>query len=221
MHNYLIYRIIDPNIATRLQRYARGRLLDIGCGNQPYRGMAAPHISEYVGLDHADTPHDLSKADLVGSAYEIPVPDNSFDTVLCTDVLEHLEEPAAALAEAYRVLKPGGAAIYTVPLFWHLHEEPRDFYRYTRYGLDYLFTKSGFAIVEITALSGFCATFAQELVYYLYRFRRGGPLNPAWWLVPPVGAVIQAIGLGLNKIDRSTAFTLEYIAVARKPETDG
>jgi SAM-dependent methyltransferase len=220
-HNHLIYRLIDPNVRCRLRRHARGRLLDIGCGDQPYRAMAAPWIDEYVGLDHIGTRHDLCRADLVGTAYEIPVPDQSFDTVLCTDVLEHLEEPAAAVAEACRVLKPGGFAIYTVPLFWHLHEEPRDFYRYTKYGLDHLFRKAGFEIVEITALSGFCATFAQELVYFLYGFRRGGPVNPLWWLVPVIGAVIQTLGLLLNKIDRSTAFTVEYIAVARKPEADG
>lgn len=220
-HNHLIYRIIDPNVALRLRDHARGRLLDIGCGKQPYREMAAAYVSEYVGLDHAETRHDLAGADLVGTAYEVPAPDSSFDTVLCTDVLEHLEEPSEAVAEAWRVLRPGGTAIYTVPLFWHLHEEPRDFYRYTKYGLEYLFNKSGFEIVEITALSGFCATFAQELVYFLYGFRRGGPINPVWWLVPILSMVIQAAGLILNKFDRSTAFTVEYIAVVRKPEANG
>jgi len=78
-----------------------------------------------------------SKIDLFGTAYNIPVDDNYFDTALCTAVLEHLEETSDVTKETHRVLKAGGYAIYTVPFFWHLHEEPRDFYRYTKYGLKY------------------------------------------------------------------------------------
>jgi SAM-dependent methyltransferase len=155
--------------------------------------------------------------DLQGTAYEIPSDDDRFDTVLCTDSLEHFEEPGAAIAEARRVLKPGGYAIYTVPLFWHLHEEPRDFYRYTVYGLQHLFRKNGFEIIEIKALTGFIVTFSQALVYYLYRLRCGGMINPLWWLVPPFGLVIQGVAYLLNKVDRSYSFTAEYIVLARKP----
>jgi SAM-dependent methyltransferase len=140
--------------------------------------------------------------------------------VLCTDVLEHLEEPALAISEACRVLRSGGYAIYTVPLFWHIHEEPRDFYRYTTYGLRYLFEKSGFEIIEISALSGFSVTFTQEIVYFLYRYRRGGWINPFWWIIPPLGHVIQLLGYGLNKIERTEMFTCEYIVVARKPASN-
>jgi SAM-dependent methyltransferase len=84
-------------------------------------------------------------------------------------VLEHLEEPEAAIRECHRVLRPGGTAIYTVPFIWHLHEEPRDFFRYSKYGLRYLFEKVGFEIVELRALSGFWVTFGQLFVYNLYR----------------------------------------------------
>lgn len=90
-----------------------------------------------------------------GSAYEIPAEDDAFDSALCTAVLEHLEEPESAIRECHRVLKPGACAVYTVPFIWHLHEEPRDFFRYSRYGLEYLFKKVGFEIVELEALSGF------------------------------------------------------------------
>ena len=215
-HNWLIYRLIDPALRQRLAQYATGSLIDIGCGDKPYAEMAAPYVSEHVGLDHAESLHDRTRVDLTGTACAIPAPADRFETVLCTDVLEHLEEPGAALAEAFRVLKPGGYAIYTVPLFWHLHEEPRDFYRYTRHGLKYLFEKADFGVIEIVPLSGFVATFSQELVYFLYRFR-GRPINPLWWIIPPVGTVIQAVAYALNKIDRSYAFTIEYLIVAHKP----
>lgn len=216
-YNWLIFSLINPNIEKRLRQYARGKLLDIGCGEKPYRKIASRYVDEHIGVDHTLTEHSKANIDLMGTAYSIPVADSSFETILCTDVLEHLEKPADAIAEAFRVMKHGGYAIYTVPLFWHLHEEPRDFYRYTRYGLQYLFETNGFEVIEVKALSGFCATFAQELVYFLEQFRIGGPINPLWWLIPPLGIIIQGLAYLLNKFDKSESFTAEYIAVARKP----
>jgi len=203
-------------LRARLKEYAKGRLLDIGCGVKPYQEMAAPYVQEHVGIDHASIQDNQAKVDLFGTAYNIPVDSDSFDTILCTDVLEHLEEPQKALAEAYRVLKAGGYAIYTVPFFWHLHEEPRDFYRYTKYGLRYVFESAGFCVVECKPLTGFFVMVAQETTYYLLHFRRGGKINPLWWIVPPVNIVIQAIAYLLNFIDRSEEFSMEYMVVARK-----
>jgi len=101
-------------------------------------------------------------------------------------------------------------------LFWHLHEEPRDFYRYTEHGLRYLLEKNGYEIAELLPLSGFCVTFGQELVYYLWRFRKGGKINPLWWIVPLFGALIQSVCYALNKVDRSSSFTWMYLVIARK-----
>jgi SAM-dependent methyltransferase len=217
LHNLLIYSLIYPALKKALRTYACGEMLDIGCGIKPYQAMAQGYVHRHVGLDHLQSLHGMHNVDLVGSAYKLPVNDNTFDTVLCTDVLEHLEEPTVAIAEANRILRRGGYAIYSVPLFWHLHEEPRDFYRFTKYGLKYLFEKNSFDVVEITALSGFFITFGQELVYFLQGFRRGGMLNPLWWLIPPIGIVIQALAWLIGKIEHSERFTVEYLVVARKP----
>ena len=214
--NWLVYKIHDEALLEVISKYARGKLIDIGCGEKPYRKMVKPYIAEHIGFDYKNTLHDKSKIDLFGTAYDIPAGNNSFDTILCTAVLEHLEEPSKAIKEANRILKKGGYAIYTMPLFWHLHEEPRDFYRYTKYGLKYLFEKNGFEIVELKPLSGFFVTFGQELVYYLWRFRKGGKLNPLWWIIPIMGMFIQAVCLLLNRIDRSYGFTWGYLLVARK-----
>jgi len=219
-HNWLIHRIVGPALRERIEKYATGGLLDVGCGTKPYEEMARPFVSEHVGVDRDQSIYDSSRVDLRGTAYEVPVETESFDTVLCTYVLEHVEEPSRALAETFRVLRAGGHAVYTVPLFWHLHEDPRDFYRYTRYGLAYLFEQAGFEIVEIHPLTGFCVTFTQELVYWLEGARRGGKRNPLWWLVPPLGWVLQAMAYAIHKIDASARFTAEYLVVARKPERD-
>lgn len=214
--NWLVSGIHEKELARAFSLYAGGKLLDIGCGDKPYGHLTAEYVSEHIGLDHAGSEHDLSRADLIGTAYSIPLDDEHVDTILCTAVLEHLEEPQDALREAYRVLKPGGYAIYTVPLFWHLHEEPRDFYRYTKHGLRYLFEKSGFTIVELKEMSGFWVTFGQELVYYLWGLRGGGKLNPLRLIAPPLGAAIQGICYLLDRIDHSPQFAWAYILVARK-----
>ncbi len=214
--NILVNHIHDRELKRFVCNYLKGRLLDIGCGEKPYKKMIRPYVTEHIGLDHENTLHDKSKIDLFGTAYNIPAEDSEFDSVLCTAVLEHLEEPDKAIKEANRVLKKGGYAIYSVPLFWHLHEEPRDFYRYTKYGLRYLFEKNGFKIIELKPLSGFWVTFGQEFVYYLWRLRKGGKLNPFWWIIPPIGMFIQGICYLLDKIDHSEGFTWMYLVLARK-----
>lgn len=216
-YNWLTNGLIERNLRARLARYATGRLLDIGCGVKPYRSLVAPYVSEHIGVEHPSSPHGLDAVDIIADAYDIPLEGASVDTILCTEVLEHLEEPAAAIREAARVLRPGGCAIYTVPLFWHLHEQPRDFYRYTPYGLRYLFEKAGLEVISMTPLSGFVVTFSQELVYVLRWFARGNRWNPARLAVTLISHIVQALALALNRVDPTTIFSVGFIAVARKP----
>jgi SAM-dependent methyltransferase len=129
--------------------------------------------------------------------------------------LEQLEEPEIALRECFRVLHPGGHAIYSIPFIWHVHEEPRDFYRYSKYGIKYLFEKVGFEIIEIKALSGFWVTFGQLFVYNLYRFNRG-PLRWAH-IIDIIGLFIQIVSYGLDRIDKTEKWTWMYMVVAKKP----
>lgn len=213
--NILIYHLHDRQLMHYASKYLSGRLIDIGCGEKPYKDLLASYVTEHIGLDHNQTFHDKSNVDIFGTASEIPAKDESFESAICTAVLEHLEEPELALRECYRVLKRNGIAIYSVPFIWHLHEEPRDFYRYTKHGLRYLFEKTGFEIIEIKALSGFWATFSQLLVYNIYRINRG-PLRLIP-IIPLIGLCIQGLGYILNLIDKSELWTWAYIVVVRKP----
>jgi SAM-dependent methyltransferase len=212
--SYAVLRIAGEQVRERASRYFSGRMLEIGCGRKTKGLLVGEFVKEHIGLDHKDCPHDQSGIDLFGTAYEMPCPDNDFDCVLSTAVLEHLEEPQRALREAARVLKPGGYAIYTAPLFWHVHEAPRDFFRYTRHGLEHLFQEAGFEVIEITALSGFFVTFGSEWGYYLRRFRWG----PLKWVV---NAIVYLNNVICPRLDRGALrnedFTWMYLVVARKP----
>lgn len=212
--NWLVYKIHDDSLLIAARKYIRGRLVDIGCGTKPYEKLLAPFVEEHIGVDHEATLHDKSNVNLWGTAYNIPVEDEFFDSAICTAVLEHLEEPENALRECFRILKPNGHAIYSIPFIWHLHEEPRDFYRYSKYGIRYLFEKTGFQIVELIALSGFWVTFGQLFVYKIYRFKRG----PLMWIpiIDAIGLVIQGISYLLDKIDKSEKWTWMYMVVAKK-----
>jgi SAM-dependent methyltransferase len=136
------------------------RLLDIGSGDAPYRELF-DHV-EYVSHDWENSIHPGAReADLIGSADSLPVEAEAFHAVLLTQVLEHVSEPAAVLAEVRRVLMPGGTLFMTAPLTWELHEMPYDFYRYTSEGLRHLLDGAGFVDIEVNARNDCFTTLAQ------------------------------------------------------------
>jgi SAM-dependent methyltransferase len=126
--------------------YVKGVTLDVGCGHKPYEKTFFAGAEKYVGMDYLT---DRSTPDVVGSATDIPLPDASFDTVVCTEVLEHVPDPLKALKEMYRVLKPGGRLILSTPMYWPRHEVPYDFFRYPYDGLLHLIKESGFELTEL------------------------------------------------------------------------
>jgi SAM-dependent methyltransferase len=135
-----------------------GRMLDVGCGSQQYRKFVA--CEQYVGVEW-----DLfMRPPVVADVTCIPFADGVFDSALCTEVLEHLPEPGHCLAEIRRVVKPGGAVLFTVPMTMYTHSEPFDFYRYTEYGLRYLLEKHGFEIVEVRRLGGVLSVMASHAI---------------------------------------------------------
>ena len=216
LKNLLVNRIVERALADAASQHLRGDLADIGCGTKPYRELVAPHVSRHVGFDHPGTRHARDSIDAFATAYALPVAEGSFDSAICTAVLEHLEEPEQALRECHRILSPGGAAIYTVPFIWHVHEEPRDFFRYSPYGLEYLFHKVGFDVLEVRPLSGFWVTFGQLFVYNLYRLNKG----QLRWLriIDALGLICQVIAWLFDKFDRTERWSWAHLVIARKPD---
>jgi SAM-dependent methyltransferase len=210
----LIYHIMDEEIRRCARFYLRGKLLDIGCGTKPYRKILSPHVTEHVGFDQSEPFNAAAEVDLIGTAYNIPAKDASFDSAISTAALEHLAEPEIALRECNRILKRGGIAVYTVPFIWHLHAEPSDYFRFSKFGLQHLFEKTGFEVIEIKPMAGFWATSVTMVCYYMERFHRG-PLHYVP-VIPTLGVLFQCVAFFLGKIDKAEQWTWMYTVVARK-----
>jgi SAM-dependent methyltransferase len=195
-HNWLILRLNRLHVA-RMAGLCKGALLDVGCGEKPYEALLSPHVDSYVGLEHPATPHASDRVDVWGSADELPFADDSFDTIVSFHVLEHTNEPPLVLAEMARVLRPGGALLLAVPFVWGIHEAPRDFYRFTPYGLEYLLRKAGFREIDVRPLCGYWATAGLRLCYALQRAARG----PIRFPLAGLFAVIQLLAWGLDRLD--------------------
>jgi len=113
------------------QHTSSKKTLDIGCGNKYYDNLFPNKIN--IDIDKNKKP------DIIASVYNLPFQDNEFDNILCLEVLEHLFEPAKAISEINRVLKPGGKLILSTRFIFPLHDAPEDYFRYTKYGLQKLF----------------------------------------------------------------------------------
>jgi SAM-dependent methyltransferase len=210
--NRIAYRQLSAALDYAARRYASGRLLDIGCGMKPWAGTFAPHVDEHIGADHADTLHGLGHVDIVSGAYDVPLPDASVDTILLTEVLEHLERPGDALAECGRLLRPGGHVVATTPFSWPLHEEPRDFFRYSPHGLRHLCEEAGLQVVEIQALAGAWTTIALHFSYALLRYRERSERA-----VDALSVCAQRVAWEWERLDHQQSLSWNHMLVARRP----
>jgi SAM-dependent methyltransferase len=233
--DWLVTRHLVQSLRHASASYASGLLLDVGCGGRPYEPLFEPYVERYTGID---TPAStLSRADAAAVASHLPFADCAFDTVLCTEVLEHLSTPAACIDEIARVLRPGGHLILTTPQMWHLHEEPYDFFRFTRYGLAYLCRSAHLNVVEVRPHGGAWATIGLVLMIHLGSYVRslcewvarttgskdhGASAKSNDWqvLAWPFRLPIFLFNLffgALDNIPHPGAFTADNMVVARKP----
>lgn len=128
------YYFIRSRLLRSVKEHAgnlNGRLLDFGCGSKPYKKFFI--VNEYIGVDFVNEghPHDNEQIDVYYDGKTIPFPDNSFDSILCSEVFEHIFNLPQILVELNRVLKHGGRILITCPFVWKEHELPHDYARYT------------------------------------------------------------------------------------------
>lgn len=145
--NYHLLRQFDPLVSDFAGR-CRGTILDIGCGTKPYEGWLTDDTS-YLGMD---LQREGKNVDLLGDGTTIPVKSASIDSIIATQVLEHVPEPYSFFNEVSRVLKTGGTALITTNQMYPLHEVPHDYFRFTRYGLRQLAADAGLSIENVIEL---------------------------------------------------------------------
>jgi SAM-dependent methyltransferase len=137
------------------------RVLDAGAGIAPYRHHFAHTV--YETADFGEVEKSYTNLDYVCRLDELPMPDASYDMVFCSQVLEHVPDPAAVLREFRRVIKPGGQVWLSAPLYFEEHETPYDFRRYTQYEWRRLADETGFEIASMDWLEGYYGTISYQL----------------------------------------------------------
>lgn len=143
---YLVRKELRATLAV-LGREIRGKTLDVGCGDKPYEKIFK-NASSYLGMEF-DSPENrarFGKIDVWYDGGKFPFENAIFDSIIATQVLEHVFNPKEFLSEIARVTKSGGYLLLTVPFVWDEHEKPHDFARYSSFGLAYLLKNSGFEI---------------------------------------------------------------------------
>ena len=187
-----------------------GTILDVGSADGKRYGNLFSHATEHLTLDISAECHP----DIMGSAEDIPLDDTSVDSVLCTQVLEHVPHPQKAISEMFRVLKSGGKAFITVPQWNELHEEPHDYFRYTCFGLKTMCEDAGFSVLKIDQRGKYHACRAQmKIRYWIDRLK---PYERKWamLIMAPLSTLCTKYALFRDNMNRSTASTKHAIGWA-------
>lgn len=210
INNFLI-RKINRQIAQSLPY--KGRVIDLGCGTAPYKKDILKVAFEYIGVDWKRSSHDQSNVNVFTDLSKpLPFPDEYADTVVSFQVMEHLPEPELFLSECNRILKRGGLLFLTVPFMWQVHEAPHDYYRYTRYGLEYLLKKVGSYEINIKENTGFWQMWVLKFNYHTTRFSWG----PLKFFFIPIFFLGQLIAPFLDKYDKHPEECASYTLVSKK-----
>lgn len=225
---------LDRNawVARQASRVPAGaRVLDVGAGSCPYRPFFE-HCRYETQDFQALKGEQLNlgaygQIDYICDATEIPVPDASFDVVLCTEVLEHCPEPIRVVKEIARILKPGGRLIMTAPLGSGIHQEPYHFYGgYTSFWYQRFLGEASFENLSVEPNAGFFRFFSQESLRFLrlsmpFRLPLRGISTLIWapfWLIclPILGAFIPIVCSLLDRFDAERRFTVGYHVTATR-----
>ena len=220
-----------------LSQHATGRLLDVGVGERPHGKLFEGKVSRYIGLEYPPMADNLSPGiwtmlervrgiiDVWGDGGALPFREESFDTLLALEVLEHVPEPDALVKEFVRVLRPGGKLLLTVPFAAPLHQLPFDYQRFTEPGIRNLLERHGLEIEVLAPRGNFAAVVGSLRAQYFLRALgaseqlHDGSVKISRWRAPlvlPCIALIQIVYRWIASVSKDTSYTLGYSVVARR-----
>ena len=207
----LIADLVAQAYDRSFQAHVFGRLLDMGCGKAPLYGAYRPFATDVQCIDWGASLHGSDYLDKVCDlTATIPYPDASFDTILLSDVLEHLPEPMNCWREMSRLLAPGGKVLLNVPFYYQVHEEPHDYYRYTEFALRRFAASSGFEVLELEPIGGAIEILADLLAKLLVSSRMPGARA-----IQYLAWTFSRSGFG-RRVSQRKRFPLGYFMIAQK-----
>ena len=208
--------LIETAVADFSQTLAPGAVvLDAGAGESRHRPLFARQRYVAVDLAVGDVQWNYQKLDAIGDLTALPFASGAFDAVLNVVTLEHVRDPAQALREMGRTLKPAGRLLLIAPQDWEVHQSPHDFFRYTRHGMRHLLEQGGFDEIDIQPAGGYFRLLSRRLLNGLQFFSGGA----RWLLFVPAAVLLVPAALLLpllEPLDHERNFTLGYLCTARR-----
>lgn len=197
-------KFIDEFLEREKPRF-HGDVLDIGGERLNSRSQFSAPDGEgsqwtYINIDQEAEP------DILASAYDIPLPDECADQVLMTEVLEHLQFPERALAEAFRLLRPGGTIFITMPFLYQVHGDPDDFSRWTPSMLKFKIEEAGFVVASLDPMGGVFHVIVDLVRSHLYRRQTTHRISASLLL-----RLLRLVVFMLRPLARSSGSTQRFI----------
>jgi SAM-dependent methyltransferase len=196
-------------LAATLDAGPDSRVLDYGCAEAPYRHFF-PAGADFVA---ADLPGNPAASLELNPDSTVPVPDEGFDVVLSTQVLEHVEDPRLYLAECFRVLRPGGQLLLSTHGVFSYHPDPGDYWRWTCAGLRRAVEEAGFRVERLEGIVGLAAA-GLQLTQDAFYFHLPRPVQPL------LALLMQGLIAVVDRLPRQRPRELDasvFALVARKP----
>lgn len=204
----------NQQITRAIEKHVRGKVIDLGCGDMPYKKLIEERSAGYESFDIEKRVEGVTYC---GDILDMKmIDDDSYDTAICLEVLEHVKEPVKALMEINRILRPKGTVIISVPHLSRLHEEPNDYFRFTKHGLKHIMENTDFEVLEINASGGIFSFLGHQWSTFFVL---------AFWRIPILKQIVFFINkwfclrlsLLLDKIvDKQKIFALGYVCIAKK-----
>ncbi|MDA1208679.1 MAG: class I SAM-dependent methyltransferase [bacterium] len=191
-------RVILKNQVSKFAKELSGSVLDLGGGN----GERYKHFFQtIISLDINPENHP----DIVGSAEDVPLENGVMDSILCTQLLEHVPHPLKVFSEMFRLLKPGGKAFLTVPQWNELHEEPHDYFRYTNFGMRQMSEDAGFTVLKMEQRGGYYSLRTQVAIRFLIDKYHPYQNYFAMLIIAPISTILTKFAIMRDKWDTSDA----------------